>query len=99
MRRFKNEKERKAFLDDYRNMDNGWRLWKEDEDIDRRMWRNDLLDFAFVVEEQLITRSWPEEHVNWEVIRWYVVTDHEKPFADYQSSKTQVLEKLKEWDR
>lgn len=99
MRRFKNEKERKAFLADYRNLDNGWQLWKEDTDIDRRMWRNDLLEFAFVVEEQLITYSWPEEHEEWAVLHWYVVTGSEKPFADYQASKTQVLEKLKEWDR
>ena len=97
-KRFKNDKERKAFLDNYRNIDNGWYLWKEDEDIDRRMWRNDLIGFAFIVEEQLFTLNWPEPHEAWGVLHWYINTFDSKPFADYQASKTQVMEKLKEWD-
>ena len=98
MKRFKNEKERKAFLDDYRNINNGWHLWKEDADIDRKMWRNDFLDFALVAEEQLITRTWPEQKEVWEVWHWYIVETEEKPFADYRASKTQALNRLKEWD-
>ena len=98
MKRFKNDKERKEFLNNYRNIDNGWYLWKEDEDIDRRMWRNDLIGFAFIAEEQLITRTWPETREQWEVLHWYINTFESKPFADYQASKTQVMEKLKEWD-
>ena len=97
-KRFRNDKERKAFLDNYRNIDNGWYLWKEDEDINRKMWRNDLIGFAFIAEEQLITRNWPETREQWEVLHWYIVTPDSKPFADYQASKTQVMEKLKEWD-
>ena len=34
MRKFKNDIERKQFLDDYRNEQNGWFLWKNDDDLD-----------------------------------------------------------------
>ena len=35
MKKFKNDNERIAFLEDYRNEQNGWYLWKHDEDLDR----------------------------------------------------------------
>lgn len=95
--RFKNDKERGAFLDDYRNEQNGWYLWKGDDDINRKMWRRDLPDCALIVEEQQITYRWPAEHVTWSVVHWYIITDWEAPFADGQASRSQALAKLKEY--
>lgn len=95
--RFKNDKERGAFLDDYRNEKNGWYLWKDDYGINRKMWRRDLADCSLVVEEQLITYRWPQEHVTWAVMHWYIVEDWNIPFADSQGSRTEALQKLKEY--
>ena len=37
IKELKNDKERTAFLEDYRNLENGWYLWKDYRDINRRM--------------------------------------------------------------
>lgn len=95
MMKFKNDKERLAFLADYRNTDTGWYKWMEIEDIDRVFWRFDLFTCAFVVEEQLRTSSWPDKHEIWTVVHWYIVEDWRKPFADAQSSRTDALIRLK----
>lgn len=39
LEKLKNDKERAAFLDDYRNTDSGWYLWKEDDDRQIALWR------------------------------------------------------------
>lgn len=58
---FKNDRERKAFLDDYRNGKNGWYLWTYENALERRWWRNDMTEgISFIVEEDnlyLHTRS------------------------------------------
>lgn len=97
--KFKNDKERGAFLEDYRNYRNGWYLWKEDNDIGRKMWRRDLPGCALIVEEQRITYRWPEVHVTWGVMHWYIIEDWAEPFADGQASRSQALAKLKELTR
>ena len=95
--RFKNDKERGAFLDDYRNEQNGWYIWKEGDDINRQMWRRDLQDCALIVEEQQMTFRWPQEHIDWSVMHWYIIEDWSQPFADSQASRTLALKKLKEY--
>lgn len=93
----KNDKERIAFLEDYRNMDNGWCLWKEDADLRRRMWILRLAaDAALVVEEQLRTFSWPDKHTSWTVMHWYVIEDPTAIFGDCVASRSLALTKLKE---
>ena len=94
--KFKNDKERLAFLTDYRNTSAGWYLWKEIEDIDRRFWRFDFFDCSFVVEEQLMTLRYPNIREDWRLLHWYIVEDWRKPFADAQASRTEALAKLKE---
>lgn len=91
----RNDKERSLFLDDYRNVDNGWYLWKEDEDIGRRMWRYDLPDCALIVDEQLITYHYPTDHIEWSVVHWYIVRDWHQPFADSQASRTLAIQEVK----
>ena len=97
--RFRNDKERGAFLEDYRNEKNGWYLWKKDDEINRKMWRRDLPDCALIVEEQQVTYRWPDKHVAWAVSHWYLISDWHIPFADGQVSRSQALEKIKTYGR
>lgn len=97
MRKFKNDIERKQFLDDYRNEQNGWFLWKNDDDLERRWWRYDLPDgTSLIVEEEKETFHWPNKHIKWEARCWYVALWKNVPFSDYRASKTQALAKIKE---
>lgn len=101
MKKFKNDKERIAFLEDYRNKDNGWYLWKHDEDLQRSWWRFDLPDCALIVEEQRLTITWPNTHVIWRVIHWYIVSDWSGniPFGDFVASRSLALAKIKEIEK
>lgn len=104
MKTFRNDKERIAFLEDYRNTENGWILWKQDEDLERRMWRYNLPDgAALIVEEQELTCNYLTVHSRWFVIHWYIVESGEdyysKHFGDWVASKTLALNKLKELGR
>lgn len=93
--KLKNDKERIAFLEDYRNLDHGWYPWKEDGDLQRRMWRLDLPGCAIIVEEQLQTFEWPRKHETWNVKHWYVVSDWKRPFANNTASRFLALAALK----
>ena len=106
MKKFKNDKERIAFLEDYRNEKkydgwNGWYLWKHDEDLQRSWWRLDLPDSAIVVEEQQRTYTWPNVHVTWTVMHWYIVTDWSGniPFGDFVASRSLALAKIKQIEK
>ena len=92
--KFKNDKERLAFLDDYRNEQKGWYLWKEDYDLKRQWWRFDLPDCALIVEEQLITYHYPDTHVDHSIIHWYIIKDWKRLFADL-ASRTLALQEVK----
>lgn len=100
MRRFKNDKERREFLDNHYEAQ-GFKLWKADNELSRRWWRCEIADNLFlVVEEHLITRTYPEKRQTWEDLRWYLTPEYiSSPFSDMQISKTQALDKLKELDR
>ena len=91
----KNDKLRHAFLDGYRNTENGWYLWKSDNELDQRYWRYDLPKCAFIVQEQLHTVSWPTTKQIYSVRHWYIIRDWQKPFWDQQGSRTLALEALK----
>lgn len=102
MKKFKNDKERIAFLEDYRNEQNGWHLWKHDEDLQRKWWRQDLPDgSSLIVEEQQQTFQWPATHVTWIVVHWFVVEDWSGTacFADYTGSRSMALQKIKEIEK
>lgn len=97
IKELKNDKERIAFLEDYRNLENGWYLWKDYKDINRRMWRLPLADdVAFVVEEQLRTYKWPNVHTTWFVMHWYIIENQDVIFGDCVASRSLALAKLKE---
>lgn len=103
LKSLKNDNARIAFLEDFRNADNGWYLFKEDDDLGRRMWRFDLPECALIVEERLQTTYNPyikeEERQKWFVSKWYIVTDWHRPFEDNAGSRTMALQKLKEVTR
>ena len=107
MKKFKNDKERIAFLEDYRNEKkydhwNGWYLWKHDEDLQRSWWRLDFPDgSSLVVEEQRRTYTWPNTHVAWTVMHWYIVTDWSGniPFGDFVASRSLALAKIKQIEK
>jgi len=103
---FKNDKERIAFLDDYRNTENGWYLWKEDDDRQIALWRfdlpGDISGGAIIVEEELRTYEWPERHRTWSIRRWYIITDwscEKQTFGDQASSRTMALNLIKDIQR
>lgn len=100
-RTFRNDKERKEFLDNYTSGENGWHLWKGDEDLSRYWWRCEIDDNVFlVIEEQLETYQFPVYHTKMQPMHYYITPEIiEKPFSDYGKSKTQALDKLKELDR
>ena len=98
----RNDKERRAFLDDYRNEHNGWKLWKSDEEMERRLWRNDMQDVTLVVEEERRTFLYPAKHSDWIVMHYYAAgavipagARWKHHFGDYQISKTAVMGILK----
>lgn len=93
----KNDKERIAFLEDYTNKENGWILWKELTDIRRRWWIYFLDDCSLIVEEQEQEFAWPNIHMAWRPMHWYIIKAplHEVPFANQVASKTLALAELK----
>ena len=103
---FKNDAERIEFLENYRNMDLGWCLWKDDRDRQLRVFRNDITEnLCFLVEEQLLTFSWPNRNQKWTVRDRYIVNWAEtgdrmergmQTFGDQRASRTQQLTALKE---
>ena len=102
MKKFKNDKERIAFLEDYRNEQNGWTLWKSDDVLQRRWWRYGLPDgSSFVVEEQLLTFNWPDTHTAWSTIHWYIMPDWTEAFVfgDCVASRSLALKKIKELEK
>ena len=104
-RKFRNDSERKAFLNDYTNRANGWQLWRTETIIERRWWRFDLTDdISIIVEEELKTFAYPERTEKWTPIQWYITDqkiaeyqcgDRTPHFGDYRSSKTVALAYLK----
>lgn len=99
MKRFRNDRERIAFLEDYRNEENGWYLWKEIDQPERRWWRYDLSDRALIVEEKKVTYEYPKKHITWAVMHWYIIRDWNRLFSDQVASRSVALSALKADER
>ena len=96
--KFKNDKERISFLEDYRNEEKGWYLFREIEDMQRRWWRFDLPDCALIVEEDKRTYHYPKKHVTWDPVNWFIISDwtfSEKTFRVQVASRSMALRELK----
>ena len=96
--KLKNDKERLAFLDNYKCEWFGWYLWKEDPDLQRKWYRFDLPEGSIIVEEQRITYQYPEPHVDTSILHWYIIRDWNGLFADQVASRTQALQLIKKSD-
>ena len=99
MRIFKNDKERAAFLDDYRDAEAGWKLWKDDPETGIRWWRFDLPAGVLIVEERECELVYPITHRDYIVRQRYIIQDEEKPFGSQQASRTQQIAWLKEMEK
>ena len=100
--KFKNDKERISFLEDYRNRKNGWDLWKDVPEIYRRWWRFDLPDCSLIVEDDRQTFEWPEKRVERRVVNWFIIKDwtfKDKTFRDQVGSRSMALAELKRCQR
>ena len=93
--KLKNDKERIAFLEDYRNEQNGWYIWCESDATDMKWWRYDLDDCALIVEERYQTISYPKPERKWIVSKWYIIHDWQAPFSDGAASRTMALAEIK----
>lgn len=95
--KFKNDKERTAFLEEYRNESAGWYMWMENTTLNRRIWRYDLkAGGALVVEEHLQTYHWPDEHLEWRATDRFLLTgEYVDAFDDCKASRTQQLDYIK----
>ena len=90
---FKNDDDRRRFLIE-RNESEGWYIWKQDHDLNRRWVRVDLEEFSIIVEEREFTNYMREEQTR---IFWYLHDgawgDH--PFEDYSSNFSAILTELR----
>lgn len=93
--KLKNDRERIAFLEDYRNEQHGWHLWKSDDDLQMKIWRLDLPHSSIIVEEWLHVYEWPQRHQKWDPRCWYVVTDWSQPLRAAAGSRSLALAMLK----
>lgn len=113
MIRFKNDKDRQAFIEAY-HVENGyseqWKLWRQDLMLDRQLKKAELDGVAFIVEERLetITNPYtdPRTQIKYVTVAGYIVLDFEKwahtgnrPFEDFRASKTMMLNKIKELEK
>lgn len=93
--KFRNDKERIAFLEDLKQ-EQGWYRWKIDEDLGRVWWRRDFPDCYIVVETKKQTLHWPKDHIEYLKFQWYIVpADWEQPFEDTRGSRTLALKEIK----
>lgn len=98
----KNDKERVAFLEDYRNEENGWYCWYEVPATERRWWRYDLPDCALIVEEDRRTFTYPYPRTEWFPLNWFVIRAwnfQNKTFRDQVASRSLALKEIKRVQR
>lgn len=108
--KFKNDKERIAFLEGYKDeqsqYSSNWSIWKQDDILGRRIWSTHVGMTIFFVEEEFRTFEWPKRYRTWHTVNWYVYEgpmtnafSGEMTFGDRRASRTMVLARLKELER
>lgn len=104
---FRNDDDRLAFLDAYKDSESKyfgrWELWKEDRITGRRWWITQIQTTNFIVEEVYQSYVWPKPHKEWRTMRMYLyvgpITDSftgELTFEDRRSSRSLALKRIKE---
>lgn len=97
--KFTNNEKRRAFFDE-RKEEDGWRLWFEEERLNRKYMRWDGDGITFVCELREQWSQWPEPHRAWRD-NWYLLRkdDTELPFENYSSSISLCIEELKKMQK
>lgn len=90
---FKNDDDRRRFLNE-RNESEGWYIWKQDHDLNRRWVRVDLEAFSIIVEEREFINWSGEERTS---IFWYLHNGvwGDYPFENYSSNFSAILTELR----
>ena len=102
IKELKNNDLRGKFLDN-RDPDQGWYLWVNQPEVDRKFYRSDIEDTAFICEVEKCEFQYPKRHTKWYTKRYFIVPTCElekgieraKPFSAYESNKTGCIERLK----
>lgn len=99
--RLKNDKERTAFLEDYRNIENGWKIWDQAAKGQRIWWEWFFPDgvCSIIVEEKYWYSEWPKREHKWIPTEWFILRDDSEPLANQHASKTMALEEIKTYVR
>lgn len=90
---FRNDDDRRRFLIE-RNESEGWYIWKQDHELNRRWVRVDLEAFSIIVEEREFTNWRGEEQTS---IFWYLHGGEwgEQLFENYSSNFTAIMAELR----
>lgn len=107
MKMFRNDDDRRDWIDGYKRGHRDWGIWVEYPLINRRFWRAELCGCWFIIEERLQTIfnpfTEPKYSLGWSTCAGYIVPDANnitwKPLEDYKASKTQMLNKIKELEK
>lgn len=95
----RNDKERMAFLDNYKDDCNSyWCRVKIIAPFDRRFFAYSGDDYVIFVEDELQTVHWPKTAQKWISKSYYLVEGErdDRPFSDYRMSRSQIVNWIKE---
>lgn len=101
----KNNELREKFLEDL-NPDEGWYVWLDQKELNRKFYRNDLNGTTFVVEMMEILRTYPKKERVWHPAKYYLIQTktlecplRSFPFSAYIANKTMCVDELKKLSR
>ena len=101
----KNNKLREKFLEDL-NPDEGWYVWLDQKELNRKFYRNDLNGTTFIIEMMEILRSYPKKERIWYPAKYYFMQTETLecplrgvPFSVFIASKTMCVDELKKLSR
>lgn len=90
------------FLLDYTNEENGWYLWLEVPQVQRRWWRRDFDGFSVVIEEAEHAVKTKMTGVNFPrttmIMHMYMI-DGDLPLESYVTCKKEILARLRDITR
>ncbi len=106
IKELRNNQLRQQFLEE-RKPEQGWYLWLDQPEVERKFERVDIQDTAFICEILKIEVFYPKTHNKWAGEKYYIIPveeldkgpERKKPFSAYISSKTMCIEELKNMSR
>ena len=106
IKELRNNALRQQFLEE-RKPEQGWYLWLDQPDVDRKFERVDIQGTAFICEILKIEVFYPKTHNKWVGEKYYIIPieelekgpERKRPFSAYISSKTMCIETLKNMGR